>query len=65
MPQNYIFIDPDAIAELVMHLHAFPEETLRFLESKNQLLELIKYVIKDDGIGIVANKIHQKIVERL
>jgi len=63
MPQNYIFIDPDAIALLVMHLHAFPEETLRFLESKNQLLELIKLLIKDDGI--VADKIHQKIVERL
>jgi len=63
MPKNYIFIDPDAIAELVMHLHAFPEETLRFLESKNQLIELIKYVIKDDGI--VADTIHRKIVERL
>ena len=63
MPKQMVFIESEAIANLVMHLHAFSEETLRSLESNNQLLELIKYVIKDDGI--VANEIHRKIVERL
>ena len=63
MPKVIVVLNTEQIANLVMHLHAFPEDTLRFLESKNQLLGLIKYIIKDDGI--IAEEIHQKIAEQL